>query len=159
MTAPASGGAPPSAPPPPENEPKKGPPKDAKEPDSPGDTKYNDDKSVAENYGYKEGDTKGQETYQNEIDKDLKHGPDGKEVEPGDKKDRVDSEGNVYSYDPDANGGKGAYGVSGKISEEDMEKYKKGEDISDNIKWYDDDGYAKASGDMDYDGDDDPDTI
>jgi hypothetical protein len=106
---------------------------------------------------YADQNGKGEEGYkknQENIEK-LAKTPEGKAVKdkdpegkngPIDKEDRIDSKGNVYSWDQDADGGKGAWGVSGKVSEEDAKKAMKGEDVSDKIDPYSDEEYEIASG-------------
>jgi hypothetical protein len=107
-------------------------------PKEPAREEYDDSKGKGE-----EGFKSNQKAIEN-----LTGGTDGKKIdqESKEKEDRVDAKGTVYSWDKDADGGKGAWGVSGKLSEEDNKKRLAGEDTSDKIQWYTDQEYEKASG-------------
>jgi hypothetical protein len=119
-----------------------------------GDKKYDGKGPVRNEYAHNDGQP---DTYNNGAGKegfeknqenisDLPAGIDGTRTEPDDKKDRVDAKGYVYTWDPDANGSKGAWGVAGKTSADAVVRAHAGEDISEDIEWYDDESYERASG-------------
>jgi hypothetical protein len=90
---------------------------------------------------------KGFDKFQQNVEKNLHKGVDGKKLDADSKEDRVDPRtGNVYTFDQDANGGKGAWGNSAKLTPQQLKDYNAGKDVSDDIKPYSEKDYEKASG-------------
>jgi hypothetical protein len=96
------------------------------------------------NGGGKEGYDKNQKNIQKLGNTDGTKA-DEKNPDKDKEKEKFDDQGNVYAWDKDANGGKGAWGAVGKIDLETLKNLKPGEDISDHVKYYDEKDYEKAN--------------